>query len=113
MGEGEAVRLRHVILHLGLHKTGTTSFQSVLAAKRLALQDHGVNYIPIERMRRDLTGLLVRKDPEAQAQARHYFDGIEQPVLLLSDENVIGGVADPLWGHVYADAEWRVDDFLK
>lgn len=96
------------ILHLGLHKTGTTSIQNVLADRRDVLGRHGVHYIPLEQMRRELSGLLTREDDAVRDQAAQYLSGIEQPVLLLSEENIIGGVSDPLWGNVYADAEWRI-----
>lgn len=102
------MQFRRAILHLGLHKTGTTSLQNALAAKREILAGHGVHYIPLEQMRRDLTSLLTTEDDAARREVRTYLDAIDQPVLLLSDENIIGGVTDPLWGHVYRDAEWRI-----
>lgn len=34
----------HLILHIGIHKTGTTSLQSVLGANRGILKAHGVHY---------------------------------------------------------------------
>ncbi len=105
---------RRAVIHVGLHKTGTTSLQNVLAAKQEALERQRVHYIPLEQMRHDLTGLLVQtRDDAARQKARRYLDAIDKPILLLSDENLIGGVSDPLSGKVYERAEARIRNIVS
>jgi hypothetical protein len=42
--QGTAIDVGDVLLHVGLHKTGTTSLQETMAANRLTLKEHGVLY---------------------------------------------------------------------
>ena len=53
---------KKIILHLGLHKTATTSLQEFLANHNAALLRQSVHYIPLQRMRTDVTHLIAATD---------------------------------------------------
>lgn len=88
-----------IILHLGAHRTATTSFQHVLRSLAPALASHGIGYWGPGRTRK---GLLygIADEPETAAQARRAMgrvrlnlNGAERRgarTLLVSDENMMG-----------------------
>lgn len=100
--------IERVVFHLGLHKTGTTSVQNAFDRARAQLAELGAHYIPLEHARRSLTALLIRPHEKERAEARAVFAAMPQRCLLLSDENIIGGLADPLAGQLYPQAEPRI-----
>ena len=48
-----------LVLHLGLHKTATTSLQDFLAGNAEAMQARGVTYLRLARMRSDVSPLIA------------------------------------------------------
>jgi hypothetical protein len=93
-----------VILHLGAHRTGTTTFQDYMCRHKETLEADGVGFWGPRRTRKGLfsglmPGALVRKsrDPAARAQGRIQVmlalteaRGVQ--TLAISDENMIGSV---------------------
>ncbi len=104
---------KHIILHLGLHKTATTSLQDFLAGNIPALLRHGVRYIPLQRMRTDITPLFWAIDKGRRNKLAEFIDAVEQDTLLLSDENMIGVPGELIQGGVYPYARNRVLSFCE
>lgn len=102
-----------LILHLGLHKTATTALQDFLAGEQKALLGHGVLYPRLARMRSDLTPLIASASKPDRAALARFVDKARQPVLLLSDENILGSPGDILGGALYPWAENRVRRFCE
>ncbi len=100
-----------LILHLGLHKTATTALQDFLAGETKALLAHGVAYPRLARMRSDLTPLIASAAKPDRAALARFVDKVRQPVLLLSDENILGAPGDIVGGALYPFAENRVRRF--
>ena len=100
-----------LILHLGLHKTATTTLQDFLAANVKALLGHGVVYPGLARMRSDLTPLIMSADKPDRAELARFVERSEPPVLLLSDENILGAPGDIVGGRLYPFGENRVRRF--
>ncbi len=103
-------RLMDAILHLGAHRTGTTTLQAYLRRNREALLDLRIAVWEPERMRgglaNGLTGATGALTPQAMRtagrsvglmrleMARLEMAGIDR--LLVSEENMIGSVRDNL-----------------
>jgi len=100
-----------LILHLGLHKTATTALQDFLAGETKALVAHGVACPRLARMRSDLTPLIASAAKPDRAALARFVGKVRQPVLLLSDENILGAPGDILGGALYPWAENRVRRF--
>ena len=100
-----------LILHLGLHKTATTALQDFLAGEQKALLAHGVVCPRLSRMRSDLTPLIVSAAKPDRAALARFVDRARQPVLLMSDENILGAPGDILGGALYPWAENRIRRF--
>ena len=100
--------LKTLILHLGLHKTATTALQEFLGDHGGALQRHGVAYPRFQRMRSELTPLIASASPQDRAALGRFVDKVRQPVLLLSDENILGLAGDVFGGVLYPYAENRL-----
>jgi hypothetical protein len=100
-----------LILHLGLHKTATTALQDFLAGETRALAAHGVACPRLARMRSDLTPLIASAAKPDRAALARFVERVRQPVLLLSDENILGTPGDILGGALYPFAENRVRRF--
>ena len=100
-----------LILHLGLHKTATTALQDFLAGETRALVAHGVAYPRLARMRSDLTPLIASAAKPDRAALGRFVDKVRQPVLLLSDENILGSPGDIVGGTLYPYAENRLRRF--
>ena len=97
-----------LILHLGVHKTATTALQEFLGDNGGALQRAGVAYPRFQRQRSELTPLIASAAPNDQAALGRFVEKVRQPVLLLSDENILGLAGDILGGVLYPYAENRV-----
>ncbi len=93
---------RRVMLHVGLHKSGTTFLQNVWRANRAGLADQGVHYPggpgePVQRMAAyDLLGRRPRRvdDQRVPGQWKALVDAITtspHPTALISDEGLIFG----------------------
>lgn len=103
-----AGRIMDVILHLGSHRTGSTTFQSYMRRSSLELAQNGVGYWGPLRTRQGLfsgimpsprlnTGRDAQRRAEGRVQiqlARTDHTGMRK--LLVSDENMIGSVRENL-----------------
>jgi hypothetical protein len=97
-----------LILHLGLHKTATTALQDFLAAESRALAARGVACPRLARMRSDVTPLVVSAAKPDRAALGRLVAKVRLPVLLLSDENMLGAPGDLLGGALYPYGENRI-----
>lgn len=100
-----------IILQLGLHKTATTSLQDFLHTNAPALARNGVRYIPLQRMRTDLTPAFWAVDKHRRARLTQFINDIEQDTLLMSDENIIGTPNEIAQGGLYPFARNRIEAF--
>lgn len=99
-----ASRIMDVILHLGSHRTGSTTFQSYMRRSNSALSDRDIGYWGPPRTRKGLfSGLIpvagvisaAKMQRRAEGRVQMQLDqsakrGIRK--LLISDENMIGSV---------------------
>lgn len=97
-----------VTLHLGAHRTATTSFQGYLAQNKRVLREQGLTtFGPGETRTGLLTGLLKRPDRATSRDDRlarrsvgrlqveqELLEAAGQRRLLISEENLIGSMAD-------------------
>ncbi len=99
-----------ILLHIGVHKTATTTMQQFFRTQSDILSAHRVEYIPLERMRKHFTPLIVRAALEKEARAALSLALIErtETTLILSDENVSGLAREVLQNQLYHHAEARV-----
>jgi hypothetical protein len=102
-----------IILHLGLHKTATTSLQDFLQAHARVLAGNGVRYVPRQRMRTDLTPLFLNLDRGRRARLTLFIEEVERDTLLLSDENIIGSPSEIAEGALYPYARNRIESFCE
>lgn len=101
-----AGRTMDVILHLGAHRTGSTTFQSYMTRNRSALRAKGVMYWGPPRTRSGLfagiqPNTYTGRSTQARAHGRIQMqldraakDGVK--TLIVSDENMIGSVRSNL-----------------
>ena len=50
--------MKRLVIHIGLHKTGTTALQQYLAANDAKLRQRNVAYIALDRMRKEVIPLF-------------------------------------------------------
>lgn len=91
-----------VILHIGAHRTGSTSFQSYMGRNRGALQAQGVTFWGPTRTRKGLfagiqpvPGIGKQAAKRARGRILMQLDKAEKAgahTVLISDENVMGSV---------------------
>lgn len=97
-------RHREWTVHLGLHKTGTTHFQDILATARSHLAERQIDYVPRDALRSSGMLNVLRKQGSCRhiptmlrrrRLASHMGDlGLAADHLLVSDENICGAVGD-------------------
>lgn len=102
-----------ITLHLGAHRTATTTFQRFLAANHLALGEAGVvAWTPDQTRDGRLDGLIgqpARQDDPARARERLHrrlarLEGSGCRRLLVSEENMMGSARNNLRaGQLYGD----------
>jgi len=120
---GKGLGAVDVILHLGAHRTGTTSFQQVLGHNRNALEGAGVAFWGPQRTRKGLFHGLIK--PRAlvddtvvkQAARSGHVIRIEMDrladagaqALVVSEENMLGALGANLnQRRLYPDAGFRL-----
>ncbi|MEO0937838.1 MAG: hypothetical protein AAFY38_06765 [Pseudomonadota bacterium] len=90
---------RRVVLHIGLHKTGTSSVQAVLRANRAALKRHAALRLKpqIKELLHGARGYSTWRDPLSLAKTARRFDamlselrGMPRRVLIVSAEELSG-----------------------
>lgn len=94
-----------LILHLGVHKTATTYFQSRLFNSKEILQSNGVGYLGLEDTRQLITSrlndnIIVTEELKKIKKKSHTF--------LVSDENIIGGTEKISSDLIYPDVAARL-----
>lgn len=104
---------KNLILHIGLHKTATTSLQDFLQANTGKLLQRGVRYIPLQRMRTDVTPLFCSADKARRGKLAEFIGSVEKETLLLSDENLIGTPGEFVQGGIYSYAANRMTTFCE
>ena len=102
-----------IILQIGLHKTATTSLQDFLFANAATFARNGVRYIPLQRMRTDITPLMLTVEKNRRAKLTEFIDAVDQETLLLSDENIIGNPGEIAHGALYPFARNRIELFCE
>jgi len=104
-----------IVLHLGVHKTATTYIQDSLKRSIAKLDAHRIGYVPLEEMRKTVTPNIRRKTAElrsAVAGILARFQGYD--TLILSDENIAGGVNDPLQHNaLYPNSRGNLERLLE
>ncbi len=104
---------KKIIIHLGLHKTATTALQDFLHGHVGAMIQKGVRYIPLPRMRTDVTPLFCTLEKGKRAKLTALLEEIEQETVLLSDENLIGTPGELTKGGIYPFSRNRVETFCE
>lgn len=102
--------MEKLILHLGVHKTATTHLQSRLWNTRGELKRQGILYIDLDSTREFFTS-AIRQNEELVPEAKSLLDWKE--TVLISDENIIGGVGKPKGRNIYGQAKQRLESFLS
>lgn len=125
---GGASHLMDVILHLGAHRTGTTTLQTYLENNRDNLNEIDTEFWGPNRTRSGLfSGLIKSPDgltPDAMQRGARSSGLIQMEMgrldlagvksLLVSEENMIGVMRDNLiTGRLYPDARARLDRFAE
>jgi len=90
---------RKINIHVGAHKTATTYIQKVLRANRETLSRHGIKYIPMQNIRKNLTRKILAYKYRGESRSSTVI-GIREYIgekftenyrtLVISDENLIG-----------------------
>lgn len=116
-------RVLDVILHVGAHRTGTTTLQQTLHHNHQRLKAHKVEYWAPQMIRAGLFDGLIkaadRVSPQVIAQARtanqriardlHRLDAAGTRTLIVSEENMLGSIpASVTTERLYPDAARRV-----
>lgn len=95
------------VLHVGLHKTGTTSFQAVLQKNKKKFEENGVSCPSISAIHENLTYPHVYR-----GQNGFKLDSLLEKdchSAILSDEDIIGKYRKFLDGKVYPNARHYVE----
>lgn len=88
---------KSVVFHLGAHKTATTYIQNTLWKNKSKLANNKIAYIPLNIMRSGITSYIVRQDFNPKEFYNLIISNLEfedYEILIISDENIIGGIND-------------------
>lgn len=97
-------------LHLGVHKTATTHFQSRLYNSIPQLSEKGIGYLDLDQTRKYLTSKIFGKI-KLEGGLKNVFE--QNHKLIISDENIIGGTDRVISEKIYPDAEPRLSFLLE
>ncbi|WP_157958267.1 hypothetical protein [Salinicola sp. CR57] len=103
-------RVNTLRLHLGVHKTATTHFQSRLFNSQHKLAEAGIAYLDLDKTREYFTSILSG-GKELSQEAKEFLSW--KKVVLLSDENILGGTDKPRGKSAYKNALGRLKQFSK
>lgn len=97
--------MNKLILHLGVHKTATTYFQSRLYNSINILNEYSVGYLGLDDTREHITSKLHQNSqiPSSVMKRIEKFD-----TFLISDENILGGTDKINDSLIYPDVEKRL-----
>lgn len=98
--------IKNLILHLGVHKTATTYFQSRLYNSSEILKDNSIGYMGLEDTRKYITSRLNEKLNVSNELADVF--GSSKSVII-SDENIIGGTERITSELIYPDVAKRLN----
>lgn len=104
---------REYFIHLGLHKTATTALQEFLQKNTQKLLANDVRYIPLQRMRAEVTPLFCHADKAKRDRLFDLFHRFPNGKVLLSDENILGNPGDIASGVLYPFAKNRILSFCE
>ncbi len=118
-----------VVLHIGAHRTGTTSLQSGLRQNRFNLRKNGVVFWGPQQLRGEtFSGLLRREETQAQAHTKilvrrncatigFALDRLRrtgQTHLVISEENIMGMMRENITGGcLYPNLAGRLARFRR
>lgn len=105
--------MKKLIIHLGVHKTATTSLQEFLRSNRPVLLRHDVRYFPLDQMRREITPLIGSAGLHDQQDLRNLISQQPQAATLLSDENILGSANEILHNSLYIHGEQRLSRIAR
>ncbi|MES2982337.1 MAG: hypothetical protein V4727_08485 [Verrucomicrobiota bacterium] len=100
-------------LHLGLHKTATTATQNFLKINSGNLLTNDVRYIPLYKMRNDLTPLIGSLRAQKRKMLFNLLESFPNKKIILSDENILGGTGEIKEGDLYHYGKNRVLSFCE
>lgn len=103
-----------VALHLGAHKTATTYIQNALELSRQNLNHIGIGYVPLTEVRSSLTGRLGFGRSGLPAAANQLLSDYRFcKRLIISDENIIGGLKPSFGRGFYPRRKGRLAKLLN
>jgi len=121
--------VRELVLHVGVHKTGSTLLQRVLVRSAAALEQQGLRFVPrrrlyaLPRVRAVTHGLQNGKDIRERdletvaADVRALLHGERDETVLVSDETFLAARVDlaypgPLYSSGIAPLRWFRDSIV-
>lgn len=102
--------MKNIILHLGVHKTATTYFQSRLCNSIPELAEAGVGYLELNETRKYITSKIFGAFKVEGALEKILNDNEK---ILISDENIIGGTEKISSELIYPDTVSRLDFLIN
>ncbi|MGL6260694.1 hypothetical protein [Vibrio sp. WXL210] len=100
-----------VNIHFGVHKTATTYLQGQLKQSQVKLLDNSVEYVDFPNNRKKLTSKFFGLVPTLKRE--DIVDGVQVDNIIISEENLIGGVDTPLSGTLYPNLKSNVERMLS
>lgn len=104
---------KKIVLHLGIHKTATTSLQEFLGGKRTQLRKLGVAFTPLDEMRNKISPLIRSRGASNRRALRRLVRKSRASVMLWSDENLLGAPNNIKKGKLYPLAFRRLKRLCK
>ena len=104
---------KKIVLHLGIHKTATTSLQEFLENNRSALRKHGASFMPLDEMRANVSPLIRSHNKTDRETLSKLITRSGAQVDIFSDENLMGLTSDIRVGTLYPHADGRVTRFCE
>lgn len=102
--------MKNLILHLGVHKTATTHFQSRLYNSQHILSNLNIGYLGLDETRKCITSKILREFIIEDKLEEIIADN---KILLLSDENIIGGTEKIKSNLIYPNVNDRLSFLLE
>lgn len=104
---------RHYLIHLGIHKTATTATQHFFRKQEAKLMERNVRYVPLQIMRKEITPDFCSSSPLRRKKLFSRLNSFPEAKIILSDENMLGGIRKLSNRGLYPHAEKRVLSFCK
>lgn len=97
-----------IVLHLGIHKTATTSLQDFLWDNRNELRKKGASFTSLDKTRANISPLIRSHKVPDREILQGLIEKSGTDVDILSDENLMGLTGDIKTGKLYPYAGGRV-----